>query len=382
MRQILACLFAFLFLVPAAFAQGRLAGGPDGDRPEYRGGADAPGGTIEIWDGEQWRPFAYCQSNPCGAYNAATYRQDTAYRGQAGASTNIQTYAHLDDGRQYTYADCPEGTRPSTGEAGERICLRSSNRVTVRDDLPRHQTRDRYRRDAYQRDSYRDRRTVQTDQRYTSHVSDRPEYRGDYRRPASPCHARQTQRRTEYRQDWGGCYQSREWTDYRRTEYRGDIDMRVYPREWYGQDGRYWREVRGHGGTSSCACSGFSRDRHFSECGHYDHTTHYEGGGYYGDNLAWAYFGGRSGYYGGGGGGGNYNPGLVLPSAGARARSYAGAGANAGSGVNVNTSTRVNTNVGVSVRVGGGGRYGGRGGHGGGCRSGCGGGGGHGGGRY
>ncbi|MAL08187.1 MAG: hypothetical protein CMF74_00790 [Maricaulis sp.] len=377
MRQILASLFALLLLAPAALAQGRLIGGPDGDQPEYRGrgggGATADGsGVIEIWDGQQWRPYAYCQSNPCGAYNAASYRQDTGYRGQAGTSTNLQTYAHLNDGRQYTYADCPAGTRPSTGDNGERICLRSGGQVTVRDERPRYQGRD----------TYREQRTAYDDRRYAFPVSDRPEYRGDYRPPASPCQVRREQRHTEYRQDWGGCYQSREWTDYRRTEYRGDIDMRVYPREWYGQDGRYWREVRG-GGYSGCACSGYSRDRHYSECGHYDHTTHYEDRGYYDDSLAWSYFGGRSGYYGGGGGGGGYRNELVLPSAGARARSFAGAGAGAGAGsnVNVNTSTRVNTNVGVSVRVGGGGRYGGRGGHGGGCRSGCGHGGGHGGGR-
>ncbi|MEN0653133.1 MULTISPECIES: hypothetical protein [Hyphobacterium] len=355
MRQILACLIALIALAaPAAAQPGYLAGGPDGDRPDYRGGGgDAPPGTIEIWDGESWRPYAYCQSNPCGGYNADRYRRDER------RSTNVQTYAHL-EGRDYTYADCPAGTEPSVGDDGERICLRRSGRVTTRDDLPRHAPR--YEERGGYRETYDERRYSYRDEASYRH-------RETYRPPASPCETRQ--------RDWSGCYQSREWTDYRRTESRGDIDLRVYPREWYGQDGRYWREVPGSGGRSGCACEGYSRDRHYSECGHYDHTTHYDGGyGYYDDGLAWSYFGARSGAYYGTAGGGGYHRELVLPSAGARARAFAGAGAGAGASANANVSVNTRVNTGVHVRVGGGGGW--RGGHGGGgCRSGCGHGGGH-----
>lgn len=375
MRQILACLIALIaFAAPAAAQSGYLAGGPGGDQPEYRGsGGDAPPGTIEIWDGERWRPYAYCQSNPCGSYNTDRYRRDEH-------RTNVQTYAHL-DGRDYTYADCPAGTEPSVGDDGERICLRRSGRVTTRDDLPRHSPRyeDRAPRYVSHTPRYEERggyRETYDERRYS--------YRDEesYRRPASPCQARRIERRDYRHSGWNDCYQNREWTDYRRTVHRGDIDLRVYPREWYGQDGRYWREVRGSGRTSGCACEGFSRDRHYSECGHYDHTTRYDGGyGYYDDGLAWSYFGARSGAYYGTAGGGGYHRELVLPSAGARARALAGA--SAGTGANANASVSVNTrvNTGVHVRVGG--RWGGRGGHGGGgCRSGCGHGGGHGGGGH
>lgn len=358
MRQIFASLFALVLSAASAAAQsGYLEGGPQadygGDRPEYRGGGgDAPPGTIEIWDGERWRPYAYCQNNPCGTYNADRYRRETQH-------TNVQTYAHL-DGRTYSYADCPAGTEPGVGDSGERICVRRSGHVSVRDDLPRYEDRPEY-RPGYSHDDRTYRREYRDTRRYA--------HGGDYRVPSSPC----GEYRREYRHSgWNDCYRSREWTDYRRTEYRGDIDLRVYPREWYGQDGRYWREVRGHGRYSGCACTGYSRERHYSECGHYDHTTHYDSYGYYDDGLAWSYFGGRSGYYGGAGGGGGFQRDLVLPSAGARARSFAGAGAGAGANANVSVNTRVNT--GVHVRVGGRWRGGG---HGGGCRSGCGHGGGH-----
>lgn len=348
MRQILACLIALTaFAAPAAAQTDYLAGGPGSDRPEYRGGGDAPPGTIEIWDGERWRPYAYCQSNPCGSYNSGGYRREEH-------RTNVQTYAHL-DGRDYSYADCPAGTEPSIGGDGERICLRRSGHVTTRDDLPRHTPR--YEERGGYRETY--------DERRYSYRSD------DSYRPASPCPYRREERRDYRHSDWNDCYQSREW-----TEYRGDIDLRVYPREWYGQDGRYWREVRGSGGRTGCACEGFSRDRHYSECGHYDHTTHYDGGyGYYDDGLAWSYFGARSGAYYGTSGGGGYHRDLVLPSAGARARALAGAAAGAGANANASVSVNTRVNTGVHVRVGG--RWGGRGGHGGGCRSGCGHGGGH-----
>lgn len=370
MRQLFACFFAaLLYAAPAAAQSGYLAGGPEGDRPEYRGGGGHGGrAVVEIWDGEQWRPYAYCQTNPCGTYNAHLYRDGDDHR------ADVHTYAQVGTG-QYTYADCPAGTEPSIGDDGERICLRRSGRVTTRDDLPRHTPRYDDRPEyhpGYGRDDRTYRRHDERHYTYSGTYSAGGGYRYDdhHAPPARPCEYR----REERRQGWDDCYRSREWTDYRRFSYRGDIDLRVYPREWYGQDGRYWREVRG-GGYSGCACTGYSRERHYSECGHYDHTTHYgdRGYGYYDDGLAWSYFGVRSPVYYGGGGGSGFRNELVLPSAGARARAIAGAGAGAGASANVNVNTRVNT--GVHVRIGGGGRW--RGGHGGGCRSGCGHGGGH-----
>ncbi|MEE2526549.1 hypothetical protein V0U79_09235 [Hyphobacterium sp. HN65] len=174
-------------------------------------------------------------------------------------------------------------------------------------------------------------------------------------------------------------YVVREDSYYRRES---EYTRTRYAREWYGQDGRYWRETSGggYGGGhhDSCGC----HDHHHGGCGHGErYATH--------DGVIFPGVGGRSPVYFSGGGGGR-----VIITGGGGGRSFSGAGAGAGSNsasnaaATASSSVNVNTNVNVNTGVrfnggGGGGGYGGHGGGGGyGGHGGGGGYGGHGGGGY
>lgn len=381
MKPYFATLLASALLSAPALAQdySRLAGGPGGDQAEYSGGpvgpvtGSVPGPqVIEIWDGQQWRSYDYCQSRGGCVSNTPppdyVPRQDVSYR----------TDVRIPDGAPRRFADCPDGTRRETpAGGGDPICIvvhsgGGYRAAEYHEPAPRRVERPIYHIEPpryEERPRYVERSRFVEPPRYV----DPPRY-VEPPRQVSPCTYREP--RPEYRPCEG--YREVEYADsYRYSEHRS------YNREWYGQDGRYWRvvDVYSHG-ADACPCA--RRGRGFSSCDHRHESDYryreeaygYYQDGYYSDDLAWSYAGVRSPvYYGGGGGGGARVFGsLNFPSAGARARSFAGAGAGAGANASasVNTSTRVNVNVGVRGGFRGGGGH-----HGGGHRGGGYGGGGH-----
>ncbi|MEE2565317.1 hypothetical protein [Hyphobacterium marinum] len=356
MKPYFAALLLSGLLAAPALAQddSRLAGGPGGDRAEYSGSpvgpvtGSVPGPqVIEIWDGQQWRSYDYCRAR--GGCVSDTPPPDYVPRQQVSHRTDVR----IPDHAPRRFADCPDGTRRETpAGGGDPICIvvhsgSGYRAAEYREPAPRPVARPIYHVEAPR---YEERPRHVAPPRYVEPP-----------RQVSPCSYREP--RPDYR-DCGG-YRDVEYADtYRYTEHRS------YNREWYGQDGRYWRvvDVYSHG-ADACPCArrgyGYSAcdHRHESDYRYREEAYGYYQDGYYSDDLAWSYAGVRSPvYYGGGGGGGARVFGsLNFPSAGARARSFAGAGAGAGAGASatVNTSTRVNVNVGVR------GGYGGRGGHGG-----------------
>lgn len=372
----------------AAQDYSRLAGGPDArasyqDRPEYSGSpigpvtGSAPGPqVIEIWDGTQWRSHDYCRAR--GGCSSPTPPPDYQPRHEVNYRTDIQ----IPSGAPRRFSECPEGTRRETPQTGgDPICIvvhsgGGYRAAEYREPQPRHVEPPTYR---IEQPRYVEPPRYIEPPRYVEHRPEPPRY-------TPPCVRQQVE--TYY--EASPCGSHRETYYAETSTYR---EHRSYNREWYGQDGRYWRvvDVRGHGGDA-CPCSrrdyGYSScdHRHESDYRHREEAYGYYQDGYYSDDLAWNYAGVRSPvYYGGGGGGAPRVFGsLNLPSAGARAYGGANAGAGASASTSVNTSTRVNVNVGVRGSYGGGGGHGGYGGRGGGHGGGGygGRGGGHGGGGY